>query len=363
MKKRLAIVIVALAVLFGGIFGWKAFIGHKIAEAMAHMHMPPATVSAATAKAEIWHAKTFAVGTLSAVEGVNLMAQIAGDVTKIDFHSGEYVHAGQPLIVIDDSTQRAQLAHDLAQLRLAEVNLERTRKLLAHHATSQAQLDTDKATLKSTQAAVASDRATLAKLNIQAPFSGHLGVRQVSLGQYVSVSTPLVDLQSWDPLYVNFTIPQSEITRVGVGTRVDVTVNAFPGEIFKGKVHALDSSVDASTRQLGVQAVIRNPNDLLRPGMFARVNVIGEEPIHVVAVPAMALSYNTFGDFVYVIESKMEDGRTVRIASQRKVDPGIQRGDLVQIRSGIKVGDVVVTAGQVKLHNGAAVSINNSVKP
>lgn len=363
MKKRLAIVIVVLVVLFGGVFGWKAFVGHKMAEMMAHMHMPPATVSTATAKAETWHAKTFAVGTLSAVQGVNLMAQIAGDVTRIDFHSGEYVKAGQRLLQIDDSTQRAQLEHDAAQMRLAQVNLERTRKLIAHHAASQAQLDTDQATLKSAEAAVSSDHATLAKLNLRAPFSGHLGVREVSLGQYVSVSTPLVDLQSWSPLYVNFTVPQSEISRVEVGTPVEVTVNAYPGKVFKGKVHALGSSVDTATRQLSAQAVIGNPGDVLRPGMFVRVSVIGKKPQSVVVVPATALAYNTYGDYVYMIESKQEGGKTVKIAVQRKVDPGLQRDELVQIKSGIKPGETVVIAGQVKLHSGAAVVINNSVKP
>ncbi|AOV16099.1 efflux transporter periplasmic adaptor subunit [Acidihalobacter aeolianus] len=363
MKKRLAIVIVVLVVLFGGIFGWKAFVAHKMAQFMAHMKMPPAAVSTATAKAETWHAKTFAVGTLSAVQGTNLMAQIAGDVTHIDFHSGEYVHAGQRLLTIDDSTQRAQLDHDIAQLKLAQVNLTRTRKLLAHHAASQAQLDTDAATLKSAEAAVASDRATLAKLNIHAPFSGHLGVRQVSIGQYVSVNTPLVDLQSWDPLYVNFTVPQSEISQVEVGTAVEVTVNAFPGKVFKGVVHALGSSVDPSTRQLNVQAVIHNTHDELRPGMFARVNVIGKHPVPVVVVPTTALAYNTYGDYVYVVEDKQQGGKTEKVAVQRKVDTGMQQGELVQIVSGLKAGDVVVTAGQVKLHNGATVSINNSVKP
>lgn len=363
MKKRLAIVIVVLAVLFGGIFGWKAFVGHKMAEMMAHMHRPPATVSTATAKSETWHAKTFAVGTLSAVQGTNLMAQIAGDVTHIDFHSGEYVKAGQRLLQIDDSTQRAQLDHDLAQMHLAQVNLERTRKLIAHHAASQAQLDTDKATLASARAAVASDRATLTKLNIRAPFGGHLGVRKVSLGEYVSVNTPLVDLQSWNPLYVNFTVPQSEIASVETGTPVEVTVNAYPGKVFKGKVHALGSAVDAATRQLDVQAVIQNPDQKLRPGMFARVNVVGKLPMPVVVVPNTALAYNTYGDYVYVVESKQEQGKTVKVAVQRKVEPGLERGELVQIKSGIKPGDIVVTAGQVKLHNGAAVAINNSVKP
>lgn len=362
MKKRLAIVIVALVILFGGIFGWKAYVGHMMAKAMSHRHAPATTVSTAKAKKTEWHARTFSVGTLSAVQGINLMAQIAGDVTHIYFHSGEYVHAGQKLIQINDTTQRAQLAHDIAQLQLARVNLTRTKKLIAHHAASQAQLDTDKATVKSDQAAVASDRATLDKLNIRAPFAGHLGVRKVSLGEYVSPSTPLVDLQSWNPLYVNFTIPQSEITKAQVGTTVKVTVNAFPSEVFKGKVHALGSAIDQSTRQLSVQAVIKNPKKQLRPGMFTHVNLIGTQPKQVMIVPVTALAYNTYGDYVYVIQTKKEHGKTVKVAVQHKVTTGQQRNEMVQIKSGIKPGDIVVTAGQVKLHNGATVKIKNSDK-
>ena len=362
MKKRLAIVIIALVVVFGGIFGYKAFGNYMMHKALAHMPVPVVSVSTSQVAEQEWHPEVTAVGSFAAVQGVEVTPQMGGAITAIHFHSGQYVKAGTLLLQIDNSNQLAQLANDEAQQRLAQINLRRTRELIATKAASQSQLDSAVATYQSAVATVKNDRATLAKLAIRAPFSGYLGVRQVDLGQYIIPGTAMVDLQSWDPLYVNFTVPQSDFARIHVDTPVQVEVDSYPGQRFSGRITALGSAINTATRQIDVQATVPNPKTILRPGMFGNVTVIEKRQEKVLTVPASAITYNTFGDFVYVVEKKTVNGKEGQVAIQRIVKTGTQRGSEVQILSGLQPGELVVTAGQIKLHEGSPVEIRDSGK-
>ncbi|WP_437560072.1 efflux RND transporter periplasmic adaptor subunit [Acidithiobacillus sulfuriphilus] len=362
MKKRLAIVIIALVVVFGGIFGYKAFGNYMMHKALAHMPVPVVSVSTSQVAEQEWHPEVTAVGSFAAIQGVEVTPQMGGAITAIHFHSGQYVKAGTLLLQIDNSNQLAQLANDEAQQRLAQINLRRTRELIATKAASQSQLDSAVATYQSAVATVKNDRATLAKLAIRAPFSGYLGVRQVDLGQYIIPGTAMVDLQSWDPLYVNFTVPQSDFARIHMDTPVQVEVDSYPGQRFSGRITALGSAINTATRQIDVQATVPNPKTILRPGMFGNVTVIEKRQEKVLTVPASAITYNTFGDFVYVVEKKTVNGKEGQVAIQRIVKTGTQRGSEVQILSGLQPGELVVTAGQIKLREGSPVEIRDSGK-
>jgi len=360
MKKAFAVVILVLVILFGGIFAYKAFVNHMMHKALDHVPPPTFSVDAARATLREWHPRLQAVASLTAIEGTAISTQLAGNVTGIYFHSGQYVKKGSLLVQIDNSNQLAQLASDRANLRLAEVNLRRTEKLMETHAASESQLDTARANYATAQAAIRNDEATLGKLAIKAPFSGYLGIRKINLGQYLTPGTEIVDLQSWDPLYVNFTLPQSDLPRLQVGTPVRVTSDAAPGQTFEGKITALGSAVDATTRQIAVQATLPNPKHVLRPGMFAEAEVVQNTARKVLTVPVSAVSYNTYGDYVYRIHEEKRDGKTVQVATQQVVKTGEQRDGQVEILQGLKAGDLVVTAGQVKLSNDSMVRIHHS---
>lgn len=359
MRKQLIIVIVALIVLFGGLFGGKFYANHRAAAAALHRSFPPIAVSTAVAHAQPWSPEVNIVGSLEAAAGTEITAQIAGNVTQIAFRSGARVRKGQLLVRLDDSSQLAQLHADQARLTLAQATLARTRKLYAAHAASQSDLQTAVANAAAAQAVVEGDRATLGKLHISAPFAGVAGIRAVSLGQYVSPGTAIVDVQSYAPLLLDFSLPQSAVSEIASGQKVDFTVNAYPGKSFAGRVTAIGSQVDPVTRNIALQATLANPHDLLRPGMYGSVRLAVGHELHGVVVPNTAVSYNTFGDYVYAVESK--NGQSV--VQQRVVQVGDQRGGLALIAAGLKAGEVVVTAGQEKLRAGATIAVNNSVQP
>ncbi len=359
MKKAFVIVIIGLLIVFGGIFGFKAFVNSKIAEAMAHMPTPVVTVSAAPATIVHWHPQLQAIASLAAVQGVDVTPQIAGNVTAVLFHSGQYVQAGTLLVQIDNSNQLAQLASDQAQLHLAATNLQRTKVLIATKAASQSQLDSAEATYQTDMAAIKDMQATLNKLAIRAPFSGYLGIRQVNLGQYLTPGTKIVDLQSWSPLYANFTLPQSDLQNVQTGTPVQLQSDALPDQTFTGKITALGAAINSSTRQIEVQATIENPKNQLRPGLFGELTVVRNTEDKVLTIPVAAISYNTFGDYVYLIGKEKKDGKTTEVVHQQIIKPGKQRNGMVDVLSGLKEGDLVVTAGQVKLVNGSLVKISH----
>lgn len=363
MKKRMILVALILLLVFGGIFGWKAFVNHKIHEFMAARAMPVVTVSTARVKRALWRNHIRSVGSLSATQGVTVTAQLPGVVTAIDFHSGAAVRAGALLVQVNDEPQRAQLAYDRAQARLAFANLRRTRLLFKEKAASRAQLDSVTASYHGSQARVAGDLAAIHELALRAPFSGVLGIRQVNLGQYLAPGAPIVDLQSSRTLYVNFTVPQAEVPRVRVGQKIEVGVDAFRRRRFVGRVHAIDATVNPATRNILVQGIVPNPAALLRPGMFGRVRLIGTRARKVIVVPAAALTYNTYGDTVYVVTHGTVKGHPHLIARQVVVAVGHEHHGLVAVKSGLQAGQIVVTAGQVKLRNGMPVAVNNAVQP
>ncbi|MGH8312028.1 MAG: efflux RND transporter periplasmic adaptor subunit [Gammaproteobacteria bacterium] len=360
MRKQLIIVIVALVVVFGGIFGGKFYAEHRAAVAAAHRGFPPTAVSTSVARDIPWSPEVNVVGSLEAVEGTEITAQIAGNVIAIAFRSGQRVHKGQLLVRLDDSSQLALLHADRAKLQLAQTTLTRTQKLYKAHAASQSDLQTAQANAAAAQAAVDGDQATLRKLDISAPFNGVAGIREVSLGQYVSPGTGIVNLQSYDPMLLDFSLPQSTVSEIGVGQKVAFTVNAYPDKSFAGRVTAIGSRVDPATRNIALQATLTNHGDLLRPGMYGGVQLAVGHALHGVVVPNTAVSYNTFGDYIYVVESTPGKPMT---AHQHVVRVQDQRDGLVLIASGVKAGDTVVTAGQEKLRDGASVTVDNSVQP
>ena len=363
MKKRVVLVALILALVFAGIFGWKAFVNYKIHQFMAARGMPVVTVSTASARLVAWRNHIRSVGSLTAIEGVTVTAQLPGVVTAIDFHSGAPVRAGALLVQVNDEPQLAQLAYDRAQARLASTNLRRTRTLYKEKAASRAQLDSAIASFNGATARVAGDLAAIHELALRAPFSGILGIRQVNLGQYLAPGAPIVDLQSYRTLYDDFTLPQVEVPQVHVGQTIEVRVDAFPHRQFVGHVHALDATVNPATRNILVQAIVPNPTAALRPGMFGRVRLIGQHAREVIAVPAAALTYNTYGDTVYVVRHGTIKGHAHLIAHQQVVVVGRERHGLVAIKRGLMAGQVVVTAGQVKLRDGMPIAINNTVQP
>jgi membrane fusion protein, multidrug efflux system len=362
-KKTWLPVILVLIVVFGGIFGGKMYANHRAALAAAHRGIAPVTVSTAVAAEKLWNPYAHAVGSLEAVSGTEITAQIAGNVTQIAFRSGQHVHKGELLVQLDDSTQLAQLHADQAKLQLANTTLARTRKLYAAHAASQSDLQTAEADFAGGQALVEGDRATLAKLAISAPFSGTAGIREVSLGQYVSPGTAVVNLQTYDPMLLDFSLPQSAVSEIAVGKNVQFTVDAFPGKKFSGRITAIGSQVDPATRNIALQARLNNSSGQLRPGMCGDVQIsIGSER-HGVVVPNTAISYNTFGDYIYVVTPVEKNGQRELVVHQRVVQVSDERGSEVLLAGGVQAGETVVTAGQGSLRDGAAVVVNNSLQP
>ncbi|HQU16258.1 MAG: hypothetical protein B7Z66_00080 [Chromatiales bacterium 21-64-14] len=362
MKKRLALTLLVLAVVFGGIFGWKAFVGHMMREMLAHRAMPPASVSAATVRQVQWAPELGSVGTLTAVQGVEVSSPLAGKITGMLFKSGQPARKGQLLVQIDNSSQRAQLEHDEAAERLARINMDRAKRLLRSKAASQSDVDTAGANYDGAVAQVKNDRATLAKLAVRAPFDGVLGIRHVDLGQYVTAGQALVGLQSWNPLYVDFSLPQQYLGDLKSGETVELRVDAYPGTVFRGTVRALDSRVDPATRNFRTRAEVDNADHRLRPGMFGTVKVIRSAARKVLVVPVTAIAYNTFGDYVFVIHQESKQGKAELTVQQQLVQVGSQRDGMVEITRGLKVGVRVVSAGQLKLHNGSVVVIGGQPK-
>lgn len=360
-KKLVLRTAVVVAVLLVCLFGAKALLGHRARAALMHQGAPAVSVSTARATTATWQQQIFAVANLVAVAGVELTPQLPGQVTGIYFHSGEYVRKGQRLLQIDDSNQLAQLQSDEASARLAQINYRRAEGLLEANATSQGSFDSAEAAFASANAAVANDRATLSKLALSAPFSGWLGVREVSLGQYLTPGTPVAALNVWDPLRAEFTVPQDQFALLQKGQEVRITVNAYPGKQFSARVVALGSQVDPGTRNVMVDATVPNPGNVLRPGMFGEALLLAGKPRSVLVVPSVAITYNTFGDYVYVVERKAgKSGAPLAIAVATPVRAGATRGGMTEIASGLKAGEVVVTAGQVKLRSGMAVSVHNA---
>ena len=328
------------------------------------MQPPPEAVTTIVAKQQDWPDTLNVIGTAVAVQGVTVSADLPGTVARIYFDSGKAVKAGDILVELDTRQEQAQLAANLAQRDLAKVNYDRMQELVKQGVISRQEYDSATAQQKATEANVGEIRATIARKTIRAPFSGILGIRQINLGQYLSAGQAIVPLQSLNPIYVNFGVPQDEAGSIHVGRALRVTSNDIAGFPFRGHVNAVDSIVNETTRNVQVQATLANPGGKLRPGMFVQVQIpVGQEH-SVVELPATAINYAPYGDSVYVV-SDMKDpqGRLYKGVRQQFVKLGGTRGDQVAVVSGIKPGDEVVSSGVFKLRNGAAVQVNNSVQP
>jgi membrane fusion protein (multidrug efflux system) len=369
MIKRFLIASIILAVLIGGLAYFQlVFKPQMIKGFLASQVPPPATITAEAARSQEWVEHLPAIGTLIASQGVDVASQVAGIVTSLGFESGQEVPEGKRLVQLDISVERADLASAEATQREADVAFKRQTDLLRKSVASEANVDTALAKRDTAAAAVNRIKALIAQKSILAPFAGRLGIRKVELGQYVSPGLTLVTLQALDPIWVDFPMPEQNIGKLRKGQVIELTVDAFPGEIFKGKVTSLDARVSQETRTLLVRGTLPNPDRKLLPGMFANVAVLAGAPAEVITVPRTAVTYSLYGDAVYVVkpeaakegEAKPAGDEQIFVVERRFVRPGQARGDLVAINSGLKGGEQVVTTGQLKLNNGSRVKIDNS---
>lgn len=364
MAKRMILMLALAAVVLGGL----GFVKYRqIETAIAKnsgFQPPPEAVTTVVAKEEKWPSTLNVIGTVAAVQGVTVSADLPGVVDRINFESGQHIKAGDVLVELDTRQERAQLANMEAQRDLAKINFGRMQQLVKDGVVAQSEYDNAIAQQKSTEAQVAEIRATIARKTIHAPFSGILGIRQVNLGQYLSSGEAIVSLQSLNPIYVNFGVPQEATPKVSVGRALQVKSDDLGGAAFTGRVTALDSVVDQGTRNLQVQATLSNPGDKLRPGMFVQVSVPTGADRPVIALPATAINYAPYGDSVYVVSDlKDKTGKSYRGVHQQFVKVAGSRGDQVAIVSGLNPGDEVVSSGVFKLRNGAAVQVNNKIQP
>jgi membrane fusion protein (multidrug efflux system) len=364
MKKRMFVMLILVAVIVATIGGIKYFQISKAMAAQGSFQQPPEAVTTILAKQELWDTTLNGIGTVAAVQGVTVSADLPGVVEFISFESGERASKGDILVRLDTKQEEAQLAAAQAQLDLTRLDLERKQGLVAKQAVAQAVYERVAAEHKQAQARLAEIRATIDRKTIRAPFSGTLGIRQVNVGQFVGAGAPIVSLQSIQPAFVNFTVPQQEVGRVPIGSTVTVTADGME-QAETGRVAAIDSVVDEATRNVQVQAIFANERSRLRPGMFVEARLArGGAKTPVITLPASAISYAPFGDSVFIVEDVAgPDGKKYRGVRQQFVKLGQARGDLVAVLSGLKPGEEVVTSGVFKLRPGAAVTVNNSVKP
>lgn len=365
MKKRMLIMLAAVGLLFGGIFGFQIFKMKMIKKAMSSQKAPAVTVSTAKAGVQPWQPELKAVGTLRAVRGVDVTSEISGLVRTLHFKSGDSAKSGQVLVQLNADSDIAQLRASEAAAELARTVYERDKKQFAVRAVSQAVLDADSADLKSKRAIAAEQAAIVAKKTIRAPFAGQLGITTINPGQYLNPGDKIVTLQSLDKLYADFYLPQQELANLSLGQKVHLVSDSYPGRTFSGKITSINSKVDPETRNIQVEATIANPGHVLLPGMFASVQVETGKSQNYLTVPQAAVAFNPYGETVYIVQEgeKGADGKAALTVKQVFVTTGPTRGDQVVILKGIKVGDTVVTAGQLKLKNGSSIIINNKIIP
>ncbi len=365
MTKRVVLTFVGLILVIAGIGAIKVLQIGKMIDAGAKFAPPPETVTSAEVLAESWESALTAVGSLEAVQGVTVAAEMSGKVVKIAFEAGTKVNRGDLLVQQDTSSEKARLPGAEAAVDLAENNLERSRELLAGRIISQAEHDAAVATYRQALAEAENIRTIIEKKTIRAPFSGSLGIRQVNLGQILDEGQAIVSLQSLDPIFVNFLLPQQDLARIQAGLPVQVTSDALGEKTIQGKITAINPEVDAATRNIRVQATLANPQERLRPGMFVNVAVLLPDRSAVLAIPATSVLYAPYSDSVFVIEEKKDEqgnsaGKSVR---QQFVRLGEKRGDFIAVTSGLKAGESVVSTGVFKLRNGMAVVVDNTLSP
>jgi membrane fusion protein (multidrug efflux system) len=365
MAKRMVIVVLLMIALIGGL----GFIKYRQVEsaiaAGASFTIPPTSVTTVIAKRETWPSTLSVIGTAAAIQGVTVGADLPGTVDKIHFESGQAVHEGDILVELDIRQEKAQLANIEAQRDLAKVQYGRAEELSKAGVISKSEYDNAASQKKATEAQVNEVKASIARKTIHAPFSGVLGIRQISLGQYLAAGQAIVSLQSINPIYVNFGVPQQDTPKVTVGHSVRVTHSDLPGIGFNGKITALDSVINEQTRNIQIQATLANPGGKLRPGMFVQVELPLGQPRDVIPLPASAINYAPYGDSVFIVTDIKDEktGKSFRGVRQQIVKIEGSRGDQVAIISGLNPGDEVVSAGAFRLRNAAPVVVNNTVKP
>ncbi|HEX6505159.1 MAG TPA: efflux RND transporter periplasmic adaptor subunit [Terriglobales bacterium] len=364
MAKRMVVMLAVVVLLIGGLGFFKYKQVETAIHASAGYQPPPEAVTTIVARQEQWSSGMNAIGSVEAVQGVTVAADLPGTVAKIYFDSGKSVHEGEVLVELDTRQERAQLASLEAQRDLAKVNYDRYQELSRQGVISRQDYDKASADQRQTDANVAEIKATIERKTIRAPFSGILGIRKVNLGAYLAAGAPIVSLQSLNPIYVNFGVPQQSAGQVQVGRSINVTREELAGTKFSGRVTALDSVIDETTRNIQVQATLPNPGGKLRPGMFVQVDLNLGASQAAITLPASAISYAPYGDSVFVVtDLKDPKGNSYRGVRQQFVKVGSGRGDQVAILSGLKPGEEVVSSGVFKLRNGAAVTVNNKIQP
>jgi membrane fusion protein, multidrug efflux system len=365
MKSKIFVAIILVLLIVGGLAGVKAKQIQKLVDSSKSVAQPPESVSTAVVRQEKWRGTLSAIGSVTAVQGVNLTPEIAGTVRVISFESGAVVAQGDVLVRLDTSIEEAQLRALEAQTELAKINIVRERTLRSDNMVSQAELDAAEATLKQNQANADAIRATIEKKIIRAPFAGRLGLRLINLGQYLDAGKPIVSLQSLTPVYGDFSLPQQNLAQLKPGMQVRLMTDAYPGRQFDGTLMAMNPEIDATTRSVGLRAAFANSDQTLRPGMYARMEVLLADEKSVLVIPATSVLSAPFGDSVYVIEAKpdADSEKSGLVVRQQFVHTGQARGDFLVVESGVKEGDRIVNAGLFKLRNGMAVVENNVLVP
>jgi RND family efflux transporter, MFP subunit len=327
--------------------------------------MPPTTVTSAEVKQENWPPLLSAVGSVSAVQGAMISSELPGTVAEVGFESGAVVKKGALLVRFDTSAEDAQLHSADADTELAKADLERARDLATRKVISKAELDTAESKFKQKTAMTENMRAIIAKKTMQAPFDGIAGIRMVNVGQMVKAGDQIVPLQSLDPVYVDFALPQQRLADLSNGLEVNMHTDAFPGRVFHGTLTAINSAVDVATRNVTLQGTFPNADHMLKPGMFAKVDVVLPRKESVLAIPATAIAYAPYGDSVFVIEKKKDEktGKESQVIRQQFIRTGETRGDFVTVTQGLKAGEIVASSGVFKLRNGMPVVINNELAP
>lgn len=360
LRKRFIITGIILVVVFGGLLAYHIIVGMMIKNYMKNFTPPPVAVNVITVTDGPWQDSYSTVGNLVAIQGTNISPQITGTVTRVLFNSGDYVQAGQPLIIMDTGILAAQLEQSLANERLQKIDYVRSAILYRQGVISQSDFDTARANYQQALGAAEESQQQLNQKILAAPFSGRVGIREVSIGQYLNAGDVVTNIQQLDPIYVNFDVPEQFLSQMYVGQQVEFVVDTFPNQVFKGKITAFDAEVGSDTKAITVQATVPNSDPKMRllPGMLANVRVLMKVEPHVLSVPQQAVSYTLYGDSVFVVHTQTgKDGKSETIAKVVPIVPGEQVGNQVQVKSGISVGDQVVINGQVKLQDGSPVQV------
>jgi membrane fusion protein (multidrug efflux system) len=365
MRKKIIFTILGVLVMIGILGGIKGLQINRMIATGSQSAPPPETVTTAVVRSESWESLITSVGSLEAVQGVMLTAELPGKVVRITFEPGTKVKAGDLLLQQDVSSEEAQLRAAEATVALTKLELERSRKLLTKKAVAQAKYDSDDAQYKQAVAQIDGIRATIRKKTIRAPFAGSLGIRLVNLGQILNEGEPIVSLQTIDPIFVNFSLPQQQLAQVKPGLKVRVTADALPGPQIEGEITAISPQVDVATRNIRVQATVANSQERLRPGMFVNVVVVLPSREEVLVIPTTAVLYAPYGDTVFVVhEKETEKGvQPDEVVQQKIVQLGEKRGDFVALVSGLNKGETVVSTGVFKLRNDQAVVVDNTLAP